>query len=114
VSGESQVLEGELTRLLYRTLGGRSSLEMRQNYTTEIPSSGVEVVFECRAADCGRVFTAESGRCSIALGPSATSLFPPQRISAKWPCSAALRCKAKASASSSGTPVPQAYEKPRL
>ena len=56
VWGESQVLEGEVTRLLYRTPEGRSSLEVLRNYTTEIASSGFEVLFECRAADCGRYF----------------------------------------------------------
>ena len=48
--------EGEVTRLLYRTPEGRSSLEVFRNYTTELASSGFEVLFECRAADCGRYF----------------------------------------------------------
>ena len=52
----TQTLEGEVTRILYRTPEGRTSLEVLRNYTTEMASSGFEVLFECRAADCGRYF----------------------------------------------------------
>jgi len=56
VWGEAQTLEGEVTRLLYRTPEGRSSLEVFRNYTTELAGSGFEMLFECRAADCGQYF----------------------------------------------------------
>ncbi len=56
VWGEAQTLEGEVTRLLYRTPEGRSSLEVFRNYTAELASAGFETLFECRTDDCGTRF----------------------------------------------------------
>ena len=53
---KAQTLEGEVTRVLYRTPEGRSSLEVFRNYTAELARSGFEVLCECRTADCGQYF----------------------------------------------------------
>ena len=45
-----------MTRILYRTPEGRTSLEVFRNYTSELAGQGFESLFECSGAECGRYF----------------------------------------------------------
>ena len=51
------LLEGRITRILYRGPDGRSSLEILRNYQSALESAGFETLFTC-GADCGNNFAA--------------------------------------------------------
>ena len=51
------LLEGRITRILYRGPDGRSSLEILRNYQSALESAGFETLFTC-GADCGNNFVA--------------------------------------------------------
>ncbi|NJN52304.1 MAG: DUF4892 domain-containing protein, partial [Gammaproteobacteria bacterium] len=48
-----QVVEGEVTRLMYVAPAGRSPLEVLRNYQIGLVERGFEVLFQCSGADCG-------------------------------------------------------------
>jgi outer membrane protein OmpA-like peptidoglycan-associated protein len=56
VPEQKQVLEGKITRILYRGPEGRSSLEILRNYRSALQDSGFEVLYECGEPDCGTLF----------------------------------------------------------
>lgn len=49
----SKALEGKKTRLVYVVPAGRSPLEVMRNYEDEVTGKGGEVLFKCRAEECG-------------------------------------------------------------
>jgi outer membrane protein OmpA-like peptidoglycan-associated protein len=55
VPKERAVLEGRITRILYRGPDGRSSLEILRNYQSAFEASGFETLFRC-GSDCGHYF----------------------------------------------------------
>jgi outer membrane protein OmpA-like peptidoglycan-associated protein len=56
VPSKKEVLEGKITRILYRGPEGRSTLEILRNYQTALQSAGFETLFTCGGDDCGRLF----------------------------------------------------------
>ena len=56
VADEQAVLEGQITRILYRGPDERSSLEIIRNYQSALESAGFEVLYSC-GSDCGRNFS---------------------------------------------------------
>ena len=56
VPREQAVLEGQITRILYRGPDERSSLEIIRNYQSALESAGFEVLYSC-SSDCGRNFS---------------------------------------------------------
>lgn len=56
VPAEKAILEGKITRILYRGPEGRSTLEILRNYQTAIEAAGFETQFTCSPDDCGRLF----------------------------------------------------------
>lgn len=63
VPREKTVLEGRITRILYRGPDERSSLEILRNYQSALESAGFEVLYSC-GSDCGNNFS------GILYGPS--------------------------------------------
>jgi len=55
VPKERAVLEGRITRILYRGPDGRSSLEILRNYQSAFEAAGFETLFRC-GSDCGHNF----------------------------------------------------------
>jgi outer membrane protein OmpA-like peptidoglycan-associated protein len=55
VPKERAVLEGRITRILYRGPDGRSSLEILRNYQSAFEAAGFETLFSC-GSDCGHNF----------------------------------------------------------
>jgi len=55
VAKESAVLEGLITRILYRGPDERSSLEILRNYQSALESAGFEILYGC-GSDCGNNF----------------------------------------------------------
>jgi len=50
---ESKTIEGKVTRLLYVSPEGRSSLEVLRNYQTSLNKAGFETLFTCSQNQCG-------------------------------------------------------------
>ncbi len=51
---ESQLdVEGAWTRIIYVAPEKRSSLEVYRNYQKELEKQGFEILYQCKAADCG-------------------------------------------------------------
>lgn len=50
---EKKTLEGAYTRLVYLVPEGRSPLEVLRNYQEEIRNNGGNILFECKADECG-------------------------------------------------------------
>jgi OOP family OmpA-OmpF porin len=48
-----EAVEGDVTRLVYVIPEGRSPLEVLRNYEDEITAAGGEVLFDCKAEECG-------------------------------------------------------------
>ncbi len=46
-------LEGRLTRISYKRGPGPSSLEVDRNFQQKLEASGFEILYSCKAADCG-------------------------------------------------------------
>jgi len=57
VPKEQAVLEGQITRILYRGPEERSSLEILRNYQAALEAAGFEILFSC-GSDCGHNFSA--------------------------------------------------------
>ena len=76
---KKKVLEGAYTRLVYLEPGGRSPLEVLRNYQEEIKRNGGNILFECKAEQCGgdpgRSSGGGAGRMSLAM-----YLFPEDRM----------------------------------
>lgn len=53
---ESKILEGKITRILYRGPEERSSLEILRNYQSALEAAGFEILFTC-GDDCGNHFS---------------------------------------------------------
>ena len=49
-------LEGQITRILYRGPGDRSTLEIIRNYREALEGAGFEILYSC-GSDCGNNFT---------------------------------------------------------
>jgi OOP family OmpA-OmpF porin len=64
-------VEGELTRIAYVVPEGRSPLEVLRNYQDVIEAAGGEVLFECKAEQCGgdatRATAGGGGNMSLAM-----------------------------------------------
>ena len=56
VPKEQAVLEGRITRVLYRGPDERSSLEILRNYQSALESAGFETLYNCAGKDCGFLF----------------------------------------------------------
>lgn len=56
VPSKKEVLEGKITRILYRGPEGRSTLEILRNYQTALEAAGFEILFSCGSEDCGTLF----------------------------------------------------------
>ncbi len=56
VPKERAVLEGRITRILYRGPDGRSTLEIFRNYESALQAAGFETLFSC-GRDCGHNFS---------------------------------------------------------
>jgi outer membrane protein OmpA-like peptidoglycan-associated protein len=65
-----QMLEGKLTRILYRLPPGRTSIEVLRNHTSALAKQGFTVLFECSAAACGAAFYQRSNRVFTRTGTS--------------------------------------------
>jgi outer membrane protein OmpA-like peptidoglycan-associated protein len=48
-----QIVEGEITRLMYSAPEGRSALEVLRNYQLGLPERGFEILFQCSGSECG-------------------------------------------------------------
>jgi outer membrane protein OmpA-like peptidoglycan-associated protein len=76
---QSRPLEGPYTRLVYLLPVQRSPLEVLRNYQQEIKSNGGNILFECKAGECG----GDSARSSSGGGGTmslAMFLYPEERI----------------------------------
>ncbi len=56
VPSEKIMLEGKITRTLYRGPKERSTLEIQRNYQSALESAGFEILYTCSAKDCGYLF----------------------------------------------------------
>ena len=56
VPREKAVLEGQVTRILYRGPKERSSLEILRNYQSALEAAGFEILYTC-GSDCGNNFS---------------------------------------------------------
>jgi len=56
VPKEQAVLEGQITRILYRGPDERSSLEILRNYQSALEAAGFEILYSCGGRDCGNNF----------------------------------------------------------
>ena len=56
VLSKSQRLEGKLTRILYKTPAGKTTLEVYRNYERALTQAGFEILFSCFDRDCGSLF----------------------------------------------------------
>ena len=74
-----KALEGRCTRLVYLLPEGRSSLEVIRNYQQEIKAAGGQILFECKAQECGgdpsRSSQGGGGDSSLAM-----YLYPQDRV----------------------------------
>jgi len=55
VAEQQEVLEGRITRILYRGPDGRSSLEILRNYQSALEGASFETLYTC-GSDCGNNF----------------------------------------------------------
>jgi outer membrane protein OmpA-like peptidoglycan-associated protein len=77
IAETSAVLEGRITRILYRGPDGRSSLEILRNYRMALEAAGFETLFSC-GSDCGNNFVYllyGPTEMRIRQSPSTTSAF---------------------------------------
>ena len=56
VPSEKIMLEGKITRTLYRGPKERSTLEIQRNYQSALESAGFEILYTCSDKDCGFLF----------------------------------------------------------
>jgi OOP family OmpA-OmpF porin len=56
VPSEKIMLEGKITRTLYRGPKERSTLEILRNYQSALESAGFETLYTCGGGDCGNLF----------------------------------------------------------
>ena len=56
VPSKKEILEGKITRILYRGPEGRSTLEIFRNYQAALESAGFETLFTCADKECGFLF----------------------------------------------------------
>lgn len=56
VPSKKEILEGKITRILYRGPEGRSTLEIFRNYQAALVSAGFEILFTCADKECGFLF----------------------------------------------------------
>ena len=56
VPSKKIMLEGKITRTLYRGPKERSTLEIQRNYQSALESAGFEILYTCSAKDCGYLF----------------------------------------------------------
>jgi len=56
VPSEKILLEGKITRTLYRGPKERSTLEILRNYQSALESAGFETLYSCGDKDCGHLF----------------------------------------------------------
>ncbi|MFQ5708444.1 MAG: DUF4892 domain-containing protein, partial [bacterium] len=53
---KSRRVEGKVTRILYLTPQGKSTLQVYRNYEKALKKSGFQLLFSCFGADCGTLF----------------------------------------------------------
>jgi flagellar motor protein MotB len=56
VPSKKEVLEGKVTRILYRGPEGRSTLEILRNYRSALEEAGFETLYNCSDQECGQLF----------------------------------------------------------
>ena len=56
VPSEKVLLEGKVTRTLYRGPKERSTLEILRNYEAALEAAGFEILFSCNESECGKLF----------------------------------------------------------
>jgi outer membrane protein OmpA-like peptidoglycan-associated protein len=56
VPSEKVLLEGKVTRTLYRGPKERSTLEILRNYESALEAAGFEILFSCNESECGKLF----------------------------------------------------------
>ncbi len=56
VPSKKVVLEGKVTRTLYRGPKKRSTLEVQRNYKSALVSGGFDILYSCAGKDCGFLF----------------------------------------------------------
>jgi len=56
VPSEKLLLEGKITRILYRGPESKSTLEILRNYQSALEKAGFEILFTCSDEDCGYLF----------------------------------------------------------
>ena len=56
VPSEKVLLEGKVTRTLYRGPKERSTLEILRNYESALEAAGFEILLSCNERECGRLF----------------------------------------------------------
>ncbi|MHC4146739.1 MAG: OmpA family protein [Planctomycetota bacterium] len=56
VPSEKILLEGKVTRTLYRGPKERSTLEILRNYESALEAAGFEILFSCNERECGKLF----------------------------------------------------------
>ncbi len=56
VPSKKIMLEGKITRTLYRGPKDRSTLEIQRNYQSALESAGFEILYTCSDKDCGFLF----------------------------------------------------------
>ena len=56
VPSKKEVLEGKITRILYRGPEGRSTLEILRNYRSALEKAGFETLYNCSDQECGQLF----------------------------------------------------------
>ncbi len=56
VPSEKIMLEGKITRTLYRGPKERTTLEIQRNYQSALEAAGFEILYTCSAKECGFLF----------------------------------------------------------
>ena len=56
VPSEKEVLEGKITRILYRGPEGRTTLEIFRNYRSALEGADFQLLYTCSNRECGRLF----------------------------------------------------------
>ena len=56
VASKKELLEGKITRILYRGPKGRPTLEILRNYRSALEGAAFELLYTCSDQECGRLF----------------------------------------------------------
>ena len=56
VPSKKELLEGKITRIIYRGPESRSTLEILRNYRSALEDAGFQILYACSDQECGRLF----------------------------------------------------------